>query len=77
MNKHIVLFNGGVLPTYLVVHFNPTAQNWDISEIEMFADEQLRSLICDSIVFSQLPPRTRASLTRALNETHRKDVVAS
>jgi hypothetical protein len=75
MNKHIVLFNRGILPTYLVVHFNPNKRQWDISEIEIYADEQLQVLICDSITFNQLPSGTKASLTNALNEARRQNRV--
>ncbi|MHB8476763.1 MAG: hypothetical protein ACYDBZ_10825 [Steroidobacteraceae bacterium] len=73
MNKHIVLFNRGILPTYLVVHFNPNRRRWDINEIEIYADEELQVLICDSIAFNQLPAGTKASLTNALDEALRRN----
>jgi hypothetical protein len=76
MNSHIVLYNRGVLPTYLVVHFRSGARDWDITEIEMYADEQLRTLICDAITFDQLPPRSRASLLRSMNESRPQTAMA-
>jgi hypothetical protein len=68
MNSHVVLFNRGILPTYLVVHFKPNETAWDVKEIEMYADQPLRTLLCDAINFDQLPPATQASLIGALNE---------
>jgi hypothetical protein len=68
MNSHVVLFNTGILPTYLVVHFKPNERAWDVTEIEMFADQHLRTLLCDEITFDQLPAATQASLIGALNE---------
>ena len=74
MNSHVVLFNDGILPTYVVVHFAPSeaergVRERDVREIELFADEQLRTLICDSIALDDLPPRTKASLLAALNKS--------
>jgi hypothetical protein len=68
MNRHIVLFNDGVLPTYLVIHYKPNDHYWDIKEIEMYADEQLQSAICDAITLEQLPTKTRTRLIAALNK---------
>ena len=67
MNSHVVLFNRGILPTYLVVHFKPNETAWDVKEIEMYADQHLRTLLCDAINLDQLPPATQASLIGALN----------
>jgi hypothetical protein len=68
MNSHVVLFNRGILPTYLVVHFKPNDTAWDVKEIEMYADQHLRTLLCDAINLDQLPAATQASLIGALNE---------
>jgi hypothetical protein len=68
MNSHVVLFNKGVLPTYLVVHFKPNEKEWDVREIEIYADQHLRTLLCDAITFDQLPAQTQASLISALNK---------
>jgi hypothetical protein len=76
MNSHIVLYNRGVLPTYLVVHYRAGARDWDITEIEMYADEQLGTLICDAITFDQLPPKSRAGLLRAMNESRHQAAMA-
>ena len=75
MNNHIVLFNKGVLPTYLVVHFKPNDKDWDVREIEMYADQHLRSLLCDAITMDQLPAQTRASLISALNKSREGTLV--
>ncbi|HEV7610581.1 MAG TPA: hypothetical protein VGO37_01750 [Steroidobacteraceae bacterium] len=69
MNSHVVLFNKGILPTYLVVHFKPNETEWDVKEIEMYADQHLRTLLCDAINLDQLPAATQASLIAALNES--------
>ncbi len=69
MNSHVVLFNKGILPTYLVVHFRPNEHEWDVREIEMYADQHLRTLLCDAISMDQLPAQTQASLIGALNKT--------
>jgi hypothetical protein len=76
MNSHIVLYNRGVLPTYLVVHYRSGVRDWDISEIEMYADEQLRTMICDAITFDHLPPKSRASVLRAMNESRHQTAMA-
>jgi len=75
MNSHIVLFNKGVLPTYLVVHFKPNDKDWDVREIEMYADQHLRTLLCDAISLDQLPAQTQASLIGALNKTREGAVI--
>ena len=71
MNSHVVLFNKGILPTYLVVHFKPNDKKWDVREIEMYADPHLRTLLCDAISLDQLPPQSQATLISALNATRR------
>ena len=68
MNSHVVMFNRGILPTYLVVHFKPHEARWDVKEIEMYADQHLSTLLCDAISFDQLPPATQDSLIAALND---------
>jgi hypothetical protein len=75
MNNHIVLFNKGVLPTYLVVHFKPNDKEWDVREIEMYADQHLRTLICDAITIDQLPAQSRASLISALDRAREGTLV--
>jgi hypothetical protein len=77
MNSHVVLFNRGILPTYLVVHFKPNETEWDVKEIEMYADQHLRTLLCDAINLDQLPAATQASLIAALNEAREGALVRS
>lgn len=56
-----------VLPQTLLITCIANEQNWDISNIEIYADATCRVLLADDISIWQLPPSSQLSIYAALN----------
>ena len=65
----IALTNDGpVLPTFLLVHYSPNEREWDIKQIEIWADPQHTKLLADDVQIKDLPASAQESIYEHLNE---------
>lgn len=63
----IVLPNPGpVLSTFVCVHHTGNEQEWDITNIELYADVECTKLLADDIRVDQLPRDTQETIYASL-----------
>jgi hypothetical protein len=63
-----IINSGYPLPTYLVVNHTGDEQEWRITSIELWVDQDAPFLIYDDLRMDQLSPQIQADIVLALNE---------
>lgn len=65
----IALANPGlVFTTFICVHHVPNGQEWNVTNIEIYADIDMTKLLSDDIQLADLPLETQDQIIQALNE---------
>lgn len=57
-----------ILPQTLVIHYRTNQEpSWIITNIEIFADSECKTLLADDIQIGMLPPSSQLSIYGAMN----------
>jgi hypothetical protein len=59
---------GSVLTTYMLIHHRPNANEWNVVNIELYADPAHTVLLADDIQVAELPLTEQSRIWRALND---------
>lgn len=57
----------GILPLTLAIYCKPSDQEWDVSNIELYADHYCTQLLADDIQLHKLPRSSQLQVIAALN----------